>query len=112
MSKAKLRPGKDEAHSGFWVEDKWWKRQWRNDYDKYADESKEWERKCLKLFFNIVVALNEYADKVRKHFKSNYFVYHGKFVINDAMGVMSEMIPTIYAPSEYFEINNGEDKST
>jgi hypothetical protein len=112
MSKAKLRPGKDEDHSGFWVEDKWWKRKWSDDYHEYAEESKKWERKCLKLLFNVVVALNEYSDKVRKHLKPTYFMYQGKFVINDAMGVMSEMKPTIYVPTEYFEMNNEEEKAT
>ena len=103
MKKARLRPGKTDEDTGFWVEDKWWKAQWREDYHDYVDESKKWEKTCTSLFFNIVVALNEYAEVVRQNFKPNYLVYQGKFIVNDAMGVMSEMEPAIYIPERYVE---------
>jgi len=104
MDKATLRPGKTNENDGFWVEDKWWKAQWRHDYHCYVDKSTQWQKACTAMLFNIVVALNEYAESVRKHLKPSYLVYQGKFVINDSMGVMSEMRPSIYIPEEYTEI--------
>lgn len=102
-NKAILRDG-PQPNEGFYIEDKSWKRVWRRDYDLYVAASKEWENKCTSLLFNLVVALNEYADTVRQTFKPNYFVYQGKFIINDSLGVMSEMKPTIYFPDKYIDI--------
>jgi len=53
-----------------------------------------------------VVALNEYADCVRKYLNPKYMIYNGKFIINDALGVMSEMKPSIYIPDKYIEIDD------
>ncbi len=105
LEKGKLRPGKTEDTSGFWVEDKWWTAQWRDDYHEYAEKSKKWEKQCLSLLVNIVVALNEYADSVRKYLKPNYLVYQGKFIINDSMGVTSDMRSSIYIPENYIDID-------
>lgn len=104
MEKARLREGKTADDYDFWVEDKWWKAQWRDDYHDYVEESRKWQKTCTSLLFNLVVALNEYADAVRQHFKSNYFIYQGKFIINDSMGVMNEMSPAIYIPEKYINI--------
>ncbi|MFT5702336.1 MAG: hypothetical protein ACI8ZB_005253 [Desulforhopalus sp.] len=105
VEKATLRK-RDENDVGYFVEDMWWKRQWREDYHVYAEASKLWERKCLSMLFNIVVALNEYADSVRRFVNPSYFIYEGKFIIDDSMGVMSEMVPAIHIPKEYIDIEN------
>lgn len=105
LEKATLRK-RDENDLGYFVEDNWWKKQWREDFHVYAEASKLWERKCLSMLFNIVVALNEYADAVRTFVNPSYFVYEGKFIIDDTMGVMSEMVPAIHIPKEYIEIEN------
>ena len=83
------------------VEDKTWKMTWRSDYDKYAEKSNEWQKKSTNLLFNVVVALNEYADCVRKYLNPKYMIYQGKFIINDVLGVISEMKPSIYIPKGY-----------
>ncbi len=85
------------------VEDKTWKMTWRSDYDKYAEKSNEWQKKSTNLLFNVVVALNEYADCVRKYLNPKYMIYQGKFIINDSLGVLSEMEPSIYIPNKYIE---------
>ena len=87
------------------VEDKTWKRTWRSDYHEYAQKSEEWQKKSTNLLFNTVVALNEYADSVRKYLNHKYMIYNGKFIVNDAMGVLSEMMPSFYIPDKYIEVD-------
>lgn len=58
-------------------------------------------KKSTNLLFNVVAALNEYADCVRKYLNTKYMIYQGKFIINDALGVISEMKPSIYIPKGY-----------
>lgn len=85
------------------VEDKTWTKTWRDDYDEYAKKSDEWQKRSTNFLFNVVVALNEYADCVRKYLNPKYMIYQGKFIINDSLGVLSEMEPSIYIPNKYIE---------
>ena len=61
-----------------WVEDKHWKKTWREDFDKYADRSKKWEQTAANLLANIVVALNEFSDAVRANLNPDFFLLQGK----------------------------------
>lgn len=104
LANAKLRHNEKEPGKGFFVEDKWWKIEWRNDYDIYAEKSNKWQKQTTSLLFNVVLALNEYADSVRKFLNPKYLIFQGKFVVNDSMGVLSEMRPSIFTPIEYIDI--------
>lgn len=98
LSKSKLRA--DDFH----IEDKWWKYKFHmSDYLKYEAESLEWQQKATKLLFNVVVALNEFADSVRKDLNPHFFLSQGKFIVNDEMGVISEMKSCFYVPDKYIE---------
>lgn len=87
-----------------WVEDKSWKKVWRDDYDKYATRSEKWEKKGMNMLANVVVALNEYADAVRRHLNPDYFLLQGKFTLYDSMGVTNELRPTHYIPGTYINV--------
>ena len=89
---------------GLWVEDKSWKRKWRNDYDEYADRSREWEQKSINLLSNVVVALNEFADAVRQHLIPDYLIFQGRFTLYDALGITNELREIHYMPSSYIDI--------
>jgi len=89
-----------------WVEDKSWKRVWRDDYDRYAARSTKWEQKGNSLLANVVVALNEYADAVRRHLNPDYFFLQGKFTLYDSMGVTNELQPIHYMPQHYRPIED------
>lgn len=87
-----------------WVEDKTWKRVWRKDYYEYADRSKRWQKKGADLLLNVVVALNEYAEAVRKSINTDYFFLQGKFALYDSLGVTNEMQEIWYIPEQYREV--------
>lgn len=87
-----------------WVEDKSWKSVWRDDYDDYAERSEKWVQKALKLLLNIVVALNEYAEAVRRYLNPDYFFLQGKFTLCDSMGVTNGLQPIHYMPADYIPI--------
>ncbi len=87
----------------FFVEDKTWKRTWRQDFDKYAERSKKWQEDATNLLMNVLVALNNYADIVRQHLNPDYFFLQGTFTVFDSMGVTNEMKPIHYKPEKYIE---------
>jgi len=84
-----------------WVEDRSWKKVLRDDYDDYAEKSTRWEQRAVNLLANIVVALNEYADAVRKNLNPDYFFLQGKFTLHDSMGVTNELQEIHYMPTNY-----------
>lgn len=97
---SKSKPRDDNFH----VEDKWWKYKFQmSDYHQYITESQEWQQKSTTLLFNIVFALNEFAESVRKNINPNFFLSQGKFIVNDDMGVTSEMKSCFYIPDKYIE---------
>lgn len=98
MKRARLRS------DTVWVEDKTWKRTYREDYDKIAAEAEVWEQKTVNLLANVVVALNEYANAVRQHFKPDYFVLQGNFTLSDSMGVTNELREVHYMPTSYIAV--------
>ena len=62
-----------------------------------------WEVKCTHLLFNIVCALNEFAEQVRKEINPDYFKIQGKFVVLDAMGVLGDpFVSKTFLPEDYF----------
>lgn len=102
LNNARIREGHRE--DSFFVEDKWWKAKWREDYHDYVEKSNKWQKQVTDLLFNVVVALNAFSEAVRKHIKPNYLVYRGKFVVNDELGVLSEMKSSFYIPRNYIEL--------
>ncbi len=72
------------------------------NYHSDLKEYNKWEVKCTRLLFNLTVALNEYADQVRKSINPDYFKLQGKFVVFDSMGVLNSMLPGSFLPDEYF----------
>ena len=98
LSMAYLRDNK------VWVEDKEWKKKWRNDYDEYVQRSKVWQQTSVNLLSNVVVALNEYADAVRAHLINDYLIFQGKFTLYDSMGVTNELREVHYMPSDYIDV--------
>lgn len=65
---------------------------------------RKWEVKCSRLLFNTVVALNEFANEVRKVINNKYFAIQGHFVVSDSMGVMGEpLVNKIFLPTGYFK---------
>lgn len=108
LNNAKLRENMKNPGKGFFVEDKWWKIEWRDNYDSYAEKSNKWQKQSISLLFNVVVALNEYADAVRKYLKPSYLLFQGKFVVNDSMGFLSDMEPAIHMPERYIDIEGIE----
>ncbi|SMP82488.1 hypothetical protein SAMN06295888_1521 [Desulfonatronum zhilinae] len=59
MSNAKLRENSEKQGQVFYVEDKWWKAQWRDGYDDYVEKSNKWQNISTCLLFNVVFALND-----------------------------------------------------
>ena len=93
------------TESEWYREDRRWKGTWVDDYDERAENSKLWEKACGVRLTNVTVALNEYADAVRKTLNPTYFLHEGKFFIADKMGVTNHMEPVVYFPTEYGEAN-------
>ena len=110
LDNAKLRENTKRPGKGFFVEDKWWAVTFREDYDSYSQKSQKWQKESTFLLFNLAVALNEYADAVRKYLNPHYLVFQGKFIIEDTFGLTNEMKPVIYTPVEYINIGKGKKK--
>jgi hypothetical protein len=89
--------------SGFHTENKSWTQGWNPNYDEYSERAKQWQKKSTNLLFNLTIALNEYAESVRKYLKINYLIFEGKFLIIDSFGVISGGEPAIYEPKKYIK---------
>jgi len=73
------------------------------NYHEDLKEYKRWEVKCTRLLFNLVCALNEFADQVRIDLNPDYFKIQGKFVVLDAMGVLEKpLVSKAFLPEDYF----------
>ena len=93
--------------SAVWREDKTWKNtRWSPiQYGHHLDASKNWQQGSFDRLANVVVALNEFADSVRSHLISDYFITQGKFTVFDSMGVTNDDMETVhYLPSEYIDV--------
>ncbi|HEY9694926.1 MAG TPA: hypothetical protein V6D15_22220 [Oculatellaceae cyanobacterium] len=88
-----------------YVENKDWKRVWRDDYAQYAQKSNEWQTKSTFLLGNVVVALNDFANCVRKNINPEYMILQGRFIIYDSLGILNEGIPAIHKPDKYIEVS-------
>lgn len=100
MEKAYLR------HEKFYAEDLRWKREIGDQElrSQLYKQSDEWETQSANLLVNVVVALNEFAEAVRRHLNPRYFSLQGKFTLHDSMGVTNGMQDIHYVPSEYLEV--------
>lgn len=66
------------------------------------DKERFWERNCTYLLCNLVLALNEFADVVRKSLDGNFFA-HSKFCVHDFMGMESEDLTEMWIiPESYY----------
>ena len=104
LSRAQPLEGKD-----IWAEDKDWKRtilpQPQHRY--HLNQSIQWQKESVGYLCNVVVPLNHFADSVRKHLQSDYFIIQGRFTVFDSMGVTTEMTAERYVPTRY--ISSGDD---
>jgi len=64
-------------------------------------ESDLWDRDTARLLSNLVVALNEYSEAVRRHLDPDYFFLEGKFVLFDSLGVTNSGRSIMYSPERY-----------
>ncbi len=87
--------------SGFYQENKTWKKVWRDDYAQYADRSEAWQNNSFVLLMNLTHAINEFSDCVRAFVDPYFFLQRGRFCICDSMGVTNELIPCWILPSGY-----------
>lgn len=73
------------------------------NYHEDLQAYNRWEVKCTRLLFNLVYALNEFADQVRSDIKPNYFKLQGKFVVLDSMGVLGDpLVFKTFMPTGYY----------
>jgi len=77
-----------------------------HDYEqkkRLLAEHEKWDRNCNMLLFNLVHALNEFAQIVRSELRPDFFVRTGKFCAHDFMGLMGgKLSETWHLPKEYF----------
>jgi len=93
-------------HDRFYAEDKRWKSEVRQFElrEKLNAESSAWQKTSANLLVNLVVALNEFGDAVRKFLNPRYFYLQGKFTVHDSLGVTNDMRDVHYLPSSYIAI--------
>ncbi|MGX8882974.1 hypothetical protein ACWWD9_07140 [Methylovorus sp. SPW-M1] len=104
MSRARYVEGTN-GDTGHFIEDKSWKKIWREDYDEYAEKSTKWQKSSVDMLANIVVALNDFAHAVRESLKPSYFLYEGKFTLIDSLGMSTDgFTSTYYIPDTYIEV--------
>lgn len=71
--------------------------------DRLLEEYDFWQRNCTMLLFNLVKALNDFSDIVRKKIKPTFFIRKGKFCVHDFMGLMGgSLTETWHIPKRYF----------
>lgn len=89
--------------NNWFKEDKTWKSTWHTQeiYAQYLKKSDIWQETSIRLLFNMVKALNDFCDSIRRNIKQDYFISYGKFVINDSMGVTNSLEPISYIPETY-----------
>jgi len=86
MSEAEIRPGDPRILA---------KKRYRDapeeDYevkDKLLKVHNKWDRNCTLLLCNLVLALNEFAENVRKELRKDFYIRKGLFCVHDFMGLM------------------------
>jgi len=71
--------------------------------DRLVKEYKLWQRNCNMLLNNLVKAINDFSEVVRKHLNPTFFIRKGKFCVHDFMGLMGcTLTETWYLPERYF----------
>lgn len=93
------------ADTGFYQEDKTWKKQWREDCSQYASRSELWQNNNFTLLMNLTHAINEFADRVRAFVDPFFFLERGRFSICDSMGVTNMLNPCWILPSGYLDVS-------
>lgn len=91
----------------FYREDKTWKRQGYSPerWNEEVARSDQWQQLSTQLLFNVIMALNEFADYVREHLNTNFMIHQGKFVMQDYFGVLDWQKPGHYIPTEYISVD-------
>lgn len=91
--------------SNCWMENRNWKNQgWITNYHECAEESEKWTQNLTQLLFNIVIALNEFAEQVRTDLDQDYFRLGGKFIVLDSLGVSNDLKSVLYIPENYKDV--------
>ena len=98
--------------NGFYAEDRSWKATMlpQHEYKRLDEQSREWRQRHMDLLFNLVHALNLFAEEVRRCLNPRYFTYEGKFAVYDDMGVTNEGVPCMYIPDRY-RADSGDEGS-
>lgn len=91
----------------FYVKDYSWKKEKLDqaEYERRLEAIKKWQKKSGILLGNLVLALNEFAESVRKYLNPEYFLLQGKFTIVDSLGVTNNMVGREYIPEKYKEMD-------
>ncbi|MBD8790999.1 hypothetical protein IFR09_11480 [Pseudomonas syringae] len=92
----------------WWRQDMRWKKILIKDQVKLTmlyEADKKWVDTLFIIHANLVVALNQFADAVRKAIAPGYFMRQ-KFVISDSMGVYNNMVGCEFHPSDFVEIDS------
>lgn len=101
----------DQRDFKWWREDKSYKDKFPNPrYHEFAEYSEKWIKVTHQLLFNVVVALNQFADIVRATLNPMFLISCGKFTINDSMGVMNDLVSTQMCPSVYYIVDAMPEK--
>ena len=82
-------------------EDKFYKSNGFNEnYDEDLAKFNKWQKNCFVKFHNFVFNLNRLIKMVNSQIPKNKIRnnLHKMYVLNDAMGVWSNMKPTLYLP--------------
>ncbi|MBG60327.1 MAG: hypothetical protein CMJ16_07705 [Peredibacter sp.] len=105
-SNSRLRPNNKGGSSDIYQEDFSYKTDGLEytPYSEAAEKAKQWKDKYIKCLFNCVVALNEWAEIVRKTIKPDFFLSQGKFIIDDQLGYTNGSKSVIYTPESYIDI--------
>ncbi len=69
---------------------------------RLIEEYQVWQRNTTMLLFNLVVALNYFANTVRSHLLPSFFLRKGQFCVHDFMGLGSNFVETWHIPNTYF----------
>jgi hypothetical protein len=103
-----------EAHGEFWARDRAYARFFNPNYHEAAEREDKWSRRNLTLLMKFVIALNTYADIVRRIWNPLYFIEEGRFLLIDEMGYRfadgGYILPDAELVRRYREQSDPEDQ--
>lgn len=94
-----------ESRGEFWGRDLAYARFVNPDYHEAAERENRWANRNLTLLMEFVIALNTYADLVRRLWNPLYFIEEGRFLLIDDMGYRFEgggyILPDVELVQQY-----------